>query len=321
MRSTLIALAFLILTNACRVQEDPSFGHIVKGDWIKDNTDPTYRSTATVLMGVRTTFCSGTLIAPNIVLSAAHCFNSPKLQEGIKVAFGSGPVYAQTLEVERVVTHPDFALAWNKKVLEEEVMGQHTEMASKLEALEKIVVDRPLTADEQLQMNEFKTFFTQAALDTLANFPRPVNDIALLLLKSPASEPFIPAQLPARDMTLPINVKLVTAGFGFPSTRETWAAGRLRRTNVVLDSILPTAKELVVRGLDGEGFCKGDSGGPTYDLNQAGQTFVIGINVRNRTSSCEDPAIGHLTHVSLFLDWIECQTEGLNSQIQAVCPT
>ncbi|RZA14142.1 MAG: trypsin-like serine protease [Proteobacteria bacterium] len=112
------------------------------------------------------------------------------------------------------------------------------------------------------------------------------------------------------------------------SGSQSWFAGHTSALDRIKDqhgfigaSALVEGVSYVVRGLDGEGFCKGDSGGPTYDLNQAGQTFVIGINVRNRTSSCEDPAIGHLTHVSLFLDWIECQTEGLNSQIQAVCPT
>ncbi len=242
------------------------------------------------------------------------------MQKDIKVAFGSGPVYEQTLEVEKVVVHPDFALAWNKKVLEEVVVALHPEMAAKFAALEKVLAERPGTPDELKQMNEFKSLFTTATLDTLSDFPRPVNDIALILLKNPASEPFIPAQLPPPDLTLEIGLKLVTAGFGFPSTKETWAAGRLRRTNVVLESILTNPKELTVKGLAGEGFCKGDSGGPTYDLNQEGRTLLIGINVRNRTSSCEDPAIGYLTDVRHFLGWIECQKAALDSQSPNICP-
>lgn len=116
-----LLLAFSLLATACTQQtnvtnavETPSFDGIIGGEAAK-STDPVTASTVSLMytgFGTPSSFCTGTLISKNLVLTATHCLQDMETTD-IKVFFGETLSDAgndsNLRSVKTLVTHPDYS--------------------------------------------------------------------------------------------------------------------------------------------------------------------------------------------------------------------
>lgn len=57
------------------------------------------------------------------------------------------------------------------------------------------------------------------------------------------------------------------------------------------------------------GICMGDNGGPMTIIEPDGETTLIGVAMANLVAACESGAPNSFTRITLFLDWIEENTD------------
>ncbi len=80
---------------------------IVGGSDVRAN-DIVTRSTVAILRGTNDILCTGTLIGPNTILSAAHCFDGGIDRSNLFVGFGLDVESVKTFKVTKVITHPEY---------------------------------------------------------------------------------------------------------------------------------------------------------------------------------------------------------------------
>lgn len=112
--ASLIATACTQQSNSPNAIESQNFDGIIGGE-AATSTDPVTASTVSLMytgFGVPTSFCSGTLISKNLILTATHCLQGMENSD-IKVFFGevlTGSADDLNLRnVKDMVTHPDYS--------------------------------------------------------------------------------------------------------------------------------------------------------------------------------------------------------------------
>ncbi|MFW7378887.1 MAG: leucine-rich repeat domain-containing protein [Oligoflexus sp.] len=136
---------------ACQQDESSSDLHIVGGRKVQSGSLAA-NSTVALTNGDQQTLCTGTLIAPNLVVSAAHCIDD-KIPEEIQIFFGTNvrdrhptiiPVSAMGMYKPSGAKHfPNFDIAWLK--LAQDAPSSHTPIeilrdASRLSEASKILL-------------------------------------------------------------------------------------------------------------------------------------------------------------------------------------
>ncbi len=112
MRTLSLALLVAVLSTACGT--DPAGGPdgvtsqekaIING---VPDTDPDHRAVVAVYRNSRWwSFCSGTMIAPNVVLTAAHCYHR-LFKDDYEILFGANAQEAVRRKVTHIWVHPDY---------------------------------------------------------------------------------------------------------------------------------------------------------------------------------------------------------------------
>jgi secreted trypsin-like serine protease len=215
-------------------------------------------------------YCTGVMIAPQAILTAAHCFLTAK--DHPMIFFGKSIPKSKTktdkrfVDFREVIVHPDFS-------------------QKRLEAYDKKV--RLLTEARKIPVPK-----------------EDLNDLALVLFEGPAPKDFAPAGVAT---TLPLEGALSdAAGFGCLSTDCENYSARLRKVEMRLARPLGETNMLLMNAGENKGTCAGDSGGPDFVTDDGGLKLLSIVSTG--PESCE-AGLSIETRVAPYLDWIQSVTK------------
>lgn len=207
--------------------------------------------------------CTGTLISPQLVLTAAHCVG--RRQNGITLAFGVDPLTGKYISRQSTAfkAHHLFNAATNR------------------------------------------------------------NDLAIIRFNSDAPKGYMPAMLPGPSFPVKATYSFSAIGYGRltgmpPATdKDAQGSGRLRSTDLVINSLSKDEKSFIVGQNGGRGICSGDSGGPAL-MRLRGSDYVVGVasaviwsgkNAQKNRDVCADRSM--YMNVSRYGTWIRETSQNL----------
>lgn len=91
--------------DATLVRAPPAERHGIVGGTEVRSGDVVTRSTVAILRGRDSIACTGTLVGPSIILSAAHCFDGGVNRDDLWIGFGLDVPSARKFKIDTVVTH------------------------------------------------------------------------------------------------------------------------------------------------------------------------------------------------------------------------
>ena len=247
----------------------------VVGGWAA-RTDQIFATVEIRRAGAGSGFCSGTLISPLVVVTAAHCaVVEPEQGEARPATPSSLQVVAGHLASQSV------ASAMVRSVFQVRVHEQY---------------------DHDYIMGRSRAGAGQGGIGS-------PHDIALLFLSAPFNElPNAPMLTRDREPALVHHGDVgFVAGYGVYDLDD-HLTGELYISDAVIDIL--GNQELLTRRADQLGdSCYGDSGGPLYIPTDEGE-FLVGLVSRGRSDVERDCGDGGVyTLLSAYLPWIE-QTAG-----------
>jgi len=221
--------------------------------------------------GASAGFCSGTLISPMIVVTAAHCA-VVEPEAGVV-----GPAAPSSLQV--VAGH----------------LVSHQATPSSIRSVFEVHVHEAY--DHDFIMGRSRDGAGQGGIGS-------PNDIALLVLSAPFEEiPNAPMLTSDRERELVHHGDVgFVAGYGVYDLEDD-LTGALYISDAVIDIL--GQRELLTRRIDQLGdSCYGDSGGPLYVPTEQGD-FLVGLVSRGRSDVKHDCGDGGVyTLLSAYLPWI-----------------
>lgn len=260
---------------------------IIKGDACPAETHP---ATVAVLVDgevtvlglpqmIKTVTCTGTLIAPDVVMTAAHCVDMSMYSMG-GIAIVRGQAYAVSLEPDLVSLSEQTTTDFPPDTVSASKWVVHPKYA--LKSLREV------------------------------DGPGDHHDIALLFLKKPITHVQPALVITAEEAAqLRVGSEVEISGWGMTTADGSAPKGSVGKkvcaTSFVAE--LGATEMQVGLGADSSRKCHGDSGGPTYldvDTPHDVKRRVVGIT--SHAYDARDCSFGGVdTRVDAYLPWIEAE--------------
>jgi len=258
-------------------------------------------------LGTQSAFCSGTLIRPDVVLTAAHCVvDKPGWRSTKRYYFTQEP-YATPLgrgnpvAAARAIAHP-FYQSGAKAPLYKRRKPLDTAEADALETLDRECPGMSPDADPRdlwscvgtlpwytLEILGFNPWNTRSDDIALVKLERPITDTAPIALPS---EPWCDA-----------DTELTVVGYGINTYEKTWWRTDGERRHGSAMTYIVGHYEAWALGRTAQ-LCSGDSGGPA--LRQVGGAFeVLGVAARARHKDGKCDGLSAYTRVDAYMPWIQ----------------
>jgi len=216
-------------------------------------------------------FCSGVIVARDMVLTAAHCLENRPKKFGLFFGF----------------TIPDSSVDSGIQIVRSFLVHPH--YASATLSTYKVALNHSKEAKGPLPFP-----------------PKPLNNIALIRIPRELPDTHTYTSLAAGD---PVTGEaLISAGFGCGDASCRNMKDSLQKTSMVAASALPDTSHLVLRGLSESGSCRGSSGSPTF-MQDGSELKVLAITSIGR-SDCHF-GISADTWVPPYATWIKDSIETL----------
>lgn len=268
MQRLLLSLFFLSLASSCKHLGEDSSEKMVKGQKV-DPEDPIASHTVSIMdpdpeIGQ---YCSAVVLARDVLLTAAHCFNDK-----------SRRAYAF------------FGTAYNPK------------LSMKQQPLVKI---RRIAVHAQYSQEKGDTYDSKIAdaerPEDLVSPGRPLYDIALAYLDSRIPDSYQPTPLAGGAVDL-VNGEITTAGFGCTTTLCRGKTNILRKVSMRYVKTFPEASMVALTSGQRSGSCSGDSGGPDF-IDEGGILRVFAL-VSTGPDACE-AGLSVDTLIEPYKGWID----------------
>lgn len=273
----IVALGIGVTPYACRhLNDESSAEKIVRGQ-VVDPADPVASYTVSIMdpdpaIGQ---YCTGVVLAKDIILSAAHCFNDKTRRSYIL-----------------------FSPAYNAK------------LSNKQQPLFKI---RRLAIHAQYSQDKGelydKKILTADRVEQLVSPGKPLYDLALAYLDEKIPDSYEPAPLAGGSIDL-TNGLITTAGYGCTTTNCKGRSNILKKVPMRYVKTYTDASMVVLLAGSKHGSCTGDSGGPDF-INQNGALRVFAL-VSTGPESCE-AGLSVDTLIEPYRGWIEQAMSGVRS--------
>lgn len=275
----ILPLALTVLTiavPACDLEIEPAQSEhaIIHGDAVDGDGFGT-------VIGIMTnagTICTGTLISPTVVLTAAHCVEPDLLKQSVQAAGGTPP---------DTIT---YQVSFSRNLRDVEAGD---------------MIDAASVEWHADFLSDLNVLFEQGVTQW--------NDVALVYLADPVEDHPVQLLAPTDVVEAIGDEMLAVAGYGMTDDADPMSAGSLHSGRSGMDE-LGTFEILAGEG-DSQQACRGDSGGPIFADDS--DTYQIGIASRlNATPdlSGEVPACNTgllYTRVDAYLAWIQSKVPDL----------
>jgi secreted trypsin-like serine protease len=226
--------------------------------------------------------CTGVLIAPKVVLTAAHCVAHPSFG-GPLVLFGTNLKTGRMVAVERVVKHPSYDMG-STEVIDEDV--PQYDLAILVLKSAAPPGKKPIQIAESEPVAGAKIFVAGFGIRNYRKYLKYKN---------------------FPEIEDPNTGKKI-------QTRAAYT-GKLMQTFVYREHCAQASDDgtkdpedcgqdsIIIRGPDGQSPYFGDSGGPAFTVDETGNHKLVGI-IRDGFDPDDENTKGFLTNTSLYLEWI-----------------
>lgn len=276
----IIAIERPLDLKTCKIVKDPKTGE----DSLDLETCQPEIDERTGKPKVQQSICTGTLIEKKIILTAAHCIDSPFLV-GAYAVFTTDMEKADQTTVREIITgavHADYMK--DVKDTDAGMQTTHNDIAL-------VGFNKEAPADFKL---------AKLAL----NAAKELEKTSLTLTGFGVTNAIVSRKVVGDDGKEQI-LHLPSEG-----------SGTLRKVdNIVVTEVSVDQKEIMLDQKNLAGACHGDSGGPAFSKLADGSTVQVGVTSRGteELGNCDQGAI--YTAVSGYADWIKEKSKIINEQL------